>query len=119
MERNSDAISDRGRIMRFRARAGPRGSGAGDRGAVAPLPSPPRALSSPVEDVGLYERRSTERDDYAHRMLVNAAALVVSALLVASGVWIAVKMAELRKDQDCVLSGRRNCAQVQAAGPIR
>jgi len=32
-------------------------------------------------------------------------------VLVGIGVWIATTMAEIRKNQDCVLSGRRDCAK--------
>jgi hypothetical protein len=52
-------------------------------------------------------------DDYRHRMLVNLAALVVVALLIAAGLWIANTMSVMRKNQDCVLSGRRGCTPVE------
>jgi hypothetical protein len=45
-------------------------------------------------------------------MLMNALGLVVTALLVVGGVWIADVMAHMRKDQDCVLMGRPNCAHI-------
>lgn len=71
------------------------------------------AASPPVEDVGIYESAGREtRADYVHRMLVNAAGLAISGLLVLSGVWIANKMADVRRVQDCALSGRRNCAPI-------
>jgi hypothetical protein len=63
---------------------------------------------SPVSDLAEFER-TEERDDYRHRMLVNAAALAFTALLVVAGVWIAESMAIMRKSQDCVLMGRRSC----------
>jgi hypothetical protein len=66
---------------------------------------------SPVEGLAKYER-SDGPDDYRHRMLVNAAALVVVVLLMAVGLWLADTMATLRKNEDCVFSGRRNCAPV-------
>jgi hypothetical protein len=46
-------------------------------------------------------------------MRMNAAAIIVLALLVAAGVWIANTMAEMQKNQDCVLQGRRNCAPIE------
>lgn len=61
------------------------------------------------------ERRSGERpepDDYRHRMLVNASAFALCTVLIVAGVWMATTMAELRHQQDCVLSGRSNCAPV-------
>jgi hypothetical protein len=72
----------------------------------------------PVEDLGKYER-TDDADDYRHRMLVNAAALVAVVLLAAAGIWIADRMAEVRKTQDCVLSGRRNCAAIPAPTETR
>ena len=79
-------------------------------------PSPP----SPVEDLGKYERAGTETpDDYRHRMIINGAALVVTMLLIAGGIWIANSMAQYRKNQDCVLSGRRNCTPIEIAAELR
>jgi hypothetical protein len=45
-------------------------------------------------------------------MLVNLAALVVTIFLAAAGVWLAVKLGDLRQAQDCLASGRRNCAPI-------
>ena len=48
-------------------------------------------------------------------------ALITGIVLVAIGVWLATAIAEMRRNQDCVLSGRRNCAQlnVPPANPTR
>ena len=43
---------------------------------------------------------------------MNGAALLVVLLLTVVGIWIANTMAEMRKNQDCVLSGRRDCTPV-------
>ena len=45
-------------------------------------------------------------------MIVNVLALVICVLLAGSGVWLANQIAEMRKTQDCVLSGRLNCAKI-------
>ena len=37
---------------------------------------------------------------------------VAILLLVIAGIWIAETMAEMRRTQDCFLSGRRNCAPI-------
>jgi hypothetical protein len=34
-------------------------------------------------------------------------------LLIVAGLWIANRIAEMRKNQDCVLSGKRNCAPIE------
>jgi hypothetical protein len=91
----------------------------GERGRVLPLRprrpvagndnrSPPAGVPGPsVGDLRRFEQRDDAPDDYRHRMLVNGLALLVCILLVVGGVWIATTMAQMRKDQDCVLSGRR------------
>ena len=71
----------------------------------------PPAVPPPVNDLANYSR-SSERDDYRHRMLVNAAALLFLIALIGAGLWIADSMASLRRNQDCALSGRRNCVPI-------
>ncbi|MBI3705949.1 MAG: hypothetical protein HY244_19330 [Rhizobiales bacterium] len=88
----------KGRVLRFR----PRGSF-----LTRQLREP-----SPVEDLGKYERPTGE-DDYRHRMIVNGLALVATIVLIVIGIWIANTMAQMRKNQDCVLSGRRGCMPVE------
>lgn len=45
-------------------------------------------------------------------MTVNIVALAFVALLGLVGYWLADTMATMRKNQDCVLSGRRACTPV-------
>jgi hypothetical protein len=89
---------ENGRVVTLRPRKG------------AP-PQPPRG-TPPLEDLAKYER-SDEGDDYRHRMITNVIALVFTVMLVIGGIWIANKMAEMRKNQDCVLMGRRGCTPVE------
>jgi len=93
------------RILRFRPRGSlfARGSG-----------RPP-----PVEDLRKFERLPEEPDDYRHRMRMNALALVVTAVLIAAGVWLADTMARMRKDQDCYLTGRPGCTPLQIPLPTQ
>ena len=70
------------------------------------------SATSPVEDLTKYER-SEGADDYRHRMIVNVAAFFVIAALIGAGIWLADTMATMRKNQDCVLSGRRGCTPVE------
>ncbi len=74
---------------------------------------------SPVDGIGKYERPGADQDDYRHRMTVNAAAFGFCILLVLVGTWLALKIADFRRDQDCVLSGRRNCAQISIVSTPR
>jgi hypothetical protein len=88
-----------------------------DRGRVLPFPrrrtrvSPPKS-SEPVEGVEKYAQ--SEPDDYRQRMINNGLAFAFIVLLAAAGVWLADSIADMRRNQDCVLSGRRNCAPVPA-----
>jgi hypothetical protein len=95
-------------VVKFRPRTDSRrnGNSADQHGSIN---------ATPNLDLRRYEQDSGP-DDYRHRMIVNAAGLVVAILLVVGGVWIANTMAEQRKNQDCVLSGRRACAPI--ATPI-
>ena len=75
-----------------------------------------RSAPSPAADLAKYER-GREPDDYRHRMLVNAAALLFVVGLIGAGLWLAQSMAELRRDQDCVLAGHRNCLPIEPSKP--
>jgi hypothetical protein len=100
------------RVILFRPRAK----------ATSPAPQPAAsggpALASPVSDLAKFER-SVGRDDYRHRMVVNAIALAFTVLLAAAGIWIAESMAVMRKNQDCALMGRRNCSPVEVPATDR
>jgi hypothetical protein len=66
----------------------------------------------PVPDLSKFESPREEPDDFRHRMLMNGLGFAITVLLICGGVWIADVMAHIRKDQDCVLSGRKNCAPI-------
>lgn len=66
----------------------------------------------PANDLSRYEHPREEGDDFRHRMLANVAALAFTVALTAIGIWLAVSIADLRKTQDCVLMGRRDCARI-------
>ena len=76
---------------------------------IAPRGGP---VQGPVPDLTKYER-ADGGDDYRHRMTMNVLGLLVTILLVVAGVWLASKIAEFRKIQDCYLSGSRNCAPIE------
>ena len=72
-----------------------------------------KAHSQPAaNDLSRYERPRDEPDDFRHRMLANVAALAFTVALTAIGIWLAMSIADLRKTQDCVLMGRRDCARI-------
>ena len=94
---------------------------AGEAGRVLPFRRPgtlpTRNTPPPASDLGQYERRPDEPDDYRHRMLMNSLAFVATVILVVVGIWIADVMAQMRKNQDCVLTGRSGCTPVNV--PLR
>ena len=103
---DSKAGDDDHRVVPFRPR--PPASGAG---GAWPLPRASRPAVPPVGGLAKYEGGEVE-DNYRHRMIVNFAALAVTVALAAAGVWLAIQIAEMRKNQDCYLSGRRNCTPI-------
>jgi hypothetical protein len=63
-------------------------------------------------DLSRYERPREEPDDFRHRMLANIAAFAFTVALTAVGIWLAMSIADLRRTQDCVLMGRRDCVRI-------
>lgn len=74
----------------------------------------PPARPEPVEDLGKYQQSPDPPDDYRHRMIVNGAAFLFVVALIGAALWLADTMADMRRNQDCVLSGRRGCTPVEA-----
>lgn len=70
------------------------------------------AKTPAANDLSRYEQPRDDGDDFYHRMLANVAALAFTVALTAIGIWLAVSIADLRKTQDCVLMGRRDCARI-------
>lgn len=78
----------------------------------APWRWPPPDVGSPVKDLAKYERDNSS-DDYRHRMTMNVLALAVTLVLIVSGLWLTNMLVQIRNEQDCFLSGRRNCFPIQ------
>ena len=75
-------------------------------------PAPADVQQPAANDLSRYERPRDEPDDFRHRMLANVAALSFTVALTVIGIWLAMSIADLRKNQDCVLMGRRDCARI-------
>jgi len=88
--------------------------------ALPPARATPAAADDqakePIDDLAQYEQEH-ETDNYRHRMLMNVIAVVVVALLVSVGVWLADTIAAMQKDQDCVMQGRANCSPIEVPAP--
>ena len=101
----SDPTDDEHRVLPFRRPGTAQGGGQRWRQRTPPPAVPP------VEGLARYEGGDGD-DDYRHRMMVNMAAVAVTVVLAIGGVWLALQLADVRKKQDCLLSGRRNCAPI-------
>jgi hypothetical protein len=66
------------------------------------------------DDLAPYSGPPESEADYRHRMLVNGSVLLVVMVLIGAALWLADTMASMRRNQDCVLSGRSGCTHVDA-----
>jgi hypothetical protein len=91
------------------------------RGSLHPTTRPTNLVAQPRQhhdskpeplDLSRYERPREEPDDFRHRMLANIAAFAFTVALTAIGIWLAMSIADLRRTQDCVLMGRRDCVHI-------
>jgi hypothetical protein len=103
------AADDEHRVLQFRPRnaAHPRGLK-----IDTPTPAPQESAAPEPLDLSRYEREREEPDDFRHRMLANIAAFAFTVALTAIGIWLAMSIADLRKTQDCLLMGRRDCTRI-------
>ncbi|WP_213737743.1 hypothetical protein [Bradyrhizobium sp. dw_411] len=124
----SASSDDEHRVLQFRPRAQTHTSGShtlgshtpGSHTSGSPMPGQIRNLIDPIEQGGLardlshYERDREEPDDYRHRMLANIAAFAFTVALISIGIWLAMSIASLRRTQDCVLMGLRDCVRISS-----
>jgi len=110
----SKATDDDHRVIPFRPRGAPPSAGQGWQWP----PGVSKPAAPPVQGLAKYEGGEVD-DNYRHRMIVNFAALAVTVGLACAGIWLAIQIADMRKNQDCVLSGRRNCAPIDVKGVDR
>ena len=88
------------RVVHFRRRPG---------GAPPPASAPGSARDT---DLSTYARSPEDPAEYRRRQAVNAAVFLFVVLLIGAAVWLADTMADMQRNQDCVLSGRRGCTPV-------
>jgi len=69
------------------------------------------------DDFAQYEQDEDEIVNYRQRALMNVIALAVLAFLVSTGVWLADTIADMERDQDCMMQGRVNCAPIELPAP--
>jgi hypothetical protein len=98
-----------GQILKFRRRRGV------ERRPARPSIVPDESADE-LDDLAQYEDEDVHID-YRHRMIMNVMAVVVVALLVGVGVWLADTIADMEKIQDCTMQGRQNCAPIEIPAP--
>jgi hypothetical protein len=101
------------RVLQFRPRTVAPASGQPAPGQRINPNEPVRRFEA-ANDLSRYEREQDEPDDFRQRMLANVAAFAFTIALLAIGIWLAISIADLRRTQDCVLMGRRDCVRISA-----
>ncbi|HWE76957.1 MAG TPA: hypothetical protein VG270_00425 [Pseudolabrys sp.] len=104
---NSTPSDGTPRIVRFRPRAG-----------GTPSPQPEKHDGAEA-DLAAYARSPEDPAEYRRRQAVNAAVFLFVVLLIGAAIWLADTMADMRRNQDCVLSGRRGCSPVDYDRTVR
>lgn len=104
----SEALPHTAQVLQFRPRVA-------ERLGSREFPTVPQ--DDAFDYLAQYEQDQEEDQNvnYPHRMLMNAIAVAVVAMLIGVGVWLADTIADMERDQDCVLQGRQNCAPIELA----
>ena len=104
------ATEEEHRVLQFRPRNSARPPGWRENVAAQAR----RQETPPPEflDLSRYEKPRQEPDDFRQRMLANIAGFAFTLALMAIGIWLVISIADLRRTQDCVLMGRRDCVQI-------
>jgi hypothetical protein len=79
-------------------------------------PTVPSADHLGDSDLSRYEQPRDEPDDFRQRMFANLAAFAFTVVLLGLGIWLAMSIADMRRTQDCVMMGRRDCAPIAVQG---
>jgi hypothetical protein len=61
-------------------------------------------------------KEDDEPETEGQRTAINIGVVVFLVVLVGGGIWLANAIVDMRKTQDCVMSGRRNCAPISTPG---
>jgi hypothetical protein len=84
---------------------------------VIPFPGPRQARGE-RENLAAYSGPPETAAEYRERMIVNVAVFLVVLGLIGTALWLADTIADMRRNQDCVLSGRPGCTHVDVQ-PVR
>lgn len=102
------ATDDEHRVLQFRPRSARHSP---ELLRKAPLAARHRQLdpSPQLLDLSRYDQPRDEPDDFRQRMLANIAALAFTIALAATGIWLAMSIADLRTTRECALMGWHDC----------
>lgn len=111
------AVEEEHRVLQFRPRNAMQQRAWGETPTTQPWREDVKSdfksdFKSEPLDLSRYERPREEPDDFRQRMLANIAAVAFTVALTAIGIWLAMSIADLRRTQDCVLMGRRDCVRI-------
>ena len=112
-----EALPHSAQVLQFRPRARLVERADADRLSSRKLFAEP--VDDHVDHLAQYEqdREEDEYVNYPHRMLMNVIAVVIVGVLIGVGVWLADTIADMEREQDCVLQGRQNCAPIEVDIP--
>ena len=115
----SDRTPHTAQVLQFRPRQ--RSSDHSSGGAANSPKAPKEPDDELLDDLAQYEQDQEEEEDlnYPHRMMMNVIAVAVVTMLIGVGVWLADTIADMERDQDCVLQGRQNCAPIEVPAVIQ
>ena len=97
-------------VLKFRPRTPAQPPGKHEEPARSPRPA--LGQVQVANDLSRYEKPREQPDDFRQRMLANIAAFAFTVALTAIGIWLAMSIADLRKTQDCMAMGRRDCVKI-------
>ena len=106
------AAEEEHRVLQFRPRSALHTPSWRGNAAVQPQRQESTQSAPEPLDLSRYERPREQEDDFRQRMLANIAAFAFTVALTAVGIWLAMSIADLRRTQDCVLMGRRDCVHI-------
>ena len=113
----SEGSGHTAQVLHFRSRERLAERVAADRGHAHEFFAEPE--NDQFDHLAQYEQDQEEDDNvnYPQRMLMNVIAVAVVSLLIGVGVWLADTIADMERDQDCMLQGRQNCTPIELAIP--
>lgn len=68
-------------------------------------------MTTPPDPAG--RRPAESRQEFQRRTTVNLLGLIAALLILIAGFWLARELGQIKRVQDCISAGHRNCAPSQ------